>query len=420
MVDLTYLAPAMELSSAELQEILHGRKELFDRFYFKLTHNLPRNERKLFKAVAQYRDRYVDVLGTPYMTKYCIFTEKDEAIIWEVSGLEESEVDAEIKTLKKFVNDTAKMKGYSSPASLFKNLTAFRVILILMMRYYMEKGQNDKLEVCCAYMGYSMFYSTFTKFFKYGLRKETMVYTVGTLTNKHKLKQTGSVDGLLTYGVHKCLDTYKQKVMNATDSELIYVIQQFKSRLSGYFKDIADKYYKNDKNKDAVFASSDRIEGEDGTNFVERDSSAGKVEALAQTYTTRFFQKPIDDEIITMVCRINETSRNELKNALTGVRNDNSQIPVVKNFYEACFFIYQDEVNGAIMDVHSRKFLTSMDIVYRKGNSKELNITDVKATLDKWLKQFSQVYKEANRSAKLNSYRKAIFQYFIFIVVLRK
>ena len=412
----------MELSTEQMREILHGRKEFFDHFYFQLVNNLRRNESKFFRYVSQYRDKNVDVLSTPYMLNYCIFnlTGQDAKIVFDCTGIDEREVTKQVTELKKFIKEGAKMRGYSSPASLFENLTPFRVILTLMMRYYLERGERDKLRIICSYMGYSMFYSTFTKFFKYGVRNETMIYTINTLTNKHKLKQEGSVDALLTYGIYRCVDTYKQRLMDCTDLDVIYVIQQFKSRLRGYFKDIANKYYENDTKKEAVFSSSDRLDTEEGSDFVERESSIGNIEKLAQTYTTLFFQKPVDEEILSMVARLNQVARPELKNALTGIRSDNSQINVLKKFYESLFYLYSDYENGQVINVHSRKFMATMETIYKKGNSKEPNLVLVKKTLDEWLTQFSQVYREANRAAKINGYRKGIYQYFVFTVVLRK
>lgn len=414
------LYPAMELTTEELHDILHGRKEFFDKFYFRIVTNLTRNERKLFKAIALYRDKNVDLLSTAYMTNYTVFGANDWNVIYDASGLDKNEVDDEIKTMKKFIVAQCKAKGYTSPASLFENFTPFRLILLFMMRYYMEKGDRQKLEYICSYMAYSMFYTVFHNFFRYGVRKETMIYTVNNLSNKHKLKQLGSVDALLTYGVSKCVDSYKKRIMDATDLDCIYVVQQFKSRLTGYLREIANRYFENDAKKEAIFQSSDRLDTEEGAEFVERDSSMGNVEQLAQAYTTLFFQKPIDGEILNMVARLNQAARPELKNALQGLRSDNTQINVLKRFYESLFYLYQEYEHGKAIDVHSRKFMATMESIYKKGNSKETNLVYIKTTLDSWLEKFSQIYREANRGAKLNSYRKAIYQYFVFTVVLRR
>ena len=127
--------------------------------------------------------------------------------------------------------------------------------------------------------------------FPHGVRAETMVYTMTNLTNKHKIKQQGSVDGLLTYGVSLCITSYKQRIMDCTDQDIIYVIGQFSSRIRGYIRDIAQKYYENDKKKEAIFISSEKVDTDEGSNFVERSSRSGDIDKLASMYTTRFFPK---------------------------------------------------------------------------------------------------------------------------------
>ena len=414
--------PAMELTTEELQVVLKGRKVFFDKFYFTIAKNLPRRERQFFTAVAKYRDKYVDILSTPYMTNYTLFLGEDRKVVFDVCGLTQKEVDDEITVFRKFISEECKLKGFSAPNSLFENLTADRLIMMLMIRFYMERNNREKIGIVSQYMGYSMYFSTFTKFFPHGVRAETMVYTINNLTNKHKLKQEGTVEALLKYGVEKCAESYKSRIMDATDSDLVYVIQQCKSRLRGYFRDIANKYFENDANKEAVFTSRERLQGDDddAASFVDRESSTGVVDQMASRYTNNFYRTPIDSEIVNMVCRINQVSKPELMNALSQIRNDKSKIIEVRSFYESIFYLYSEQNRGRAINVQSRQFMAAMDVIYRKGNSKEKNITAIKRTLDTWLKQFSDVYRDANRSSKLSGYRKAIFQYFVFVVALRK
>lgn len=421
MFQSQYLTPAMELKAAELDDVIAGRKGLFNQFYPTVVSHLRRNENKLMKDIAAYRDRNVQVLSSPYMLDYCIFevNGKDADVVFDATGIDKKEMDKAISEMKSYINENAKLKGYTPPASLFKNVTAFRVALFLAMRFFLERGDSAKVEQCCAYMGYSMYHTLFYGSFPHGVRAETMVYTMTNLTNKHKIKQQGSVDGLLTYGVSLCITSYKQRIMDCTDQDIIYVIGQFSSRIRGYIRDIAQKYYENDKKKEAIFISSEKVDTDEGSNFVERSSRSGDIDKLASMYTTRFFQRPIDDTIVRVCAQMNQISRNELKNALTTLRSDKARIPEIKEFYQGIFYLYAEE-DPDNMDVHSKKFLSMMDSIYKKGNSKEKNITNVKAALDRWLNATSSTYRETTRAATINNFRKAIFQYFTFSVMMRQ
>lgn len=410
---------ATEVTGTELDDIIGGRKEIFNTFYERVVKGMKARGKMMMDAVASYEDRNVENLSTPYLFNYTLFTAEDKAVLWRVTGIKEEEVNGVIEELRRAIKDGCKLKGYTTPASLFVNVTADRVIMFLMLRYYLERGDKRSMERICAYAGYSMYYTLFTNFWPRPPRRETMVYTVNSLTKKHKLRNVESVGALLGYGVEVCTTTYKQKMMNCTDNDVIYVIGQWKSRIRGYIKGIANQYYENDKAKEAIFTSVEKIENEEGVDYVERSSKAGNIEQLAQQYSTRFFQKPIDDEIVQVCSKMNEVSRLEIKNALEALRADKARIPEVKAFYEALFYLFSEELGTATFDVHSKKFLASMDTVYKRGNSKDKNITTVKNMLENWLSATSQTYREATRNAKINSYRKAIYQYFVFGVALR-
>lgn len=420
MVETAFLTPAMELKATELNDVIGGRKELFNHFYPTVVSNLHSRTSQLMKDIAAYRDRNVQVLSSPYMMDYCVFDLKgrDADVVYRAIGIDKKELADAIKEMKKYIKDNCKLKGYSPPDSLFVNVTPFRVALLLAIRYYLEGGKKKEVSECCAYMGYSMYHTLFYGSFPNGVRPETMVYTMTNLTNKHKIKQQGSVDGLLTYGIELCTTSYRQKIMDSTDQDIIYVIGQFSSRIRGYIRDIAQKYYDNDEKKEAIFLSTERVDSDEGSSFVERTSRSGEIDKLASMYTSRFFQRPIDDTIVRICAQMNQISRNELKNALNTLRSDKARIPEIRDFYQGIFYLYSD-ADPDNMNVHSKKFLSTMDAIYKKGNSKEKNITNVKAALDRWLNATSSTYRETTRAATINNFRKAIFQYFTFSVMMR-
>lgn len=411
--------PAMEVSTEELLSIIKGRKEFFNQFYPQIVKVMASGTPKLMRAIAAYRDRNIEVLSSPYLLNYTIFGVGDEQVVWDITHIDPDVVAVEIKKLKDEIREGCKRQGFKAPASLFVNVTPLRVILLLIMRYYMERGQKDNLHEVCSYCAYSMFHTLFYNSFPYGVRKETMVYTMTNITNKHKLKNQKDVDSLLNYGITLCVQSYRQRLMDCTDHDMVYIIGQFKSRLRGYIVGIAQKYYENDKKKEAIFSSSEMLDTEEGSDFVERSSQAGDVEQLAQQYTTRFFQKPVDDEILKICAKMNQVSKPELKNAVSAIRTDKARIPEVKKFYSGIFYLYLENEGSSSIDVHSKKFLAAMDAIYKKGNSKEKNITMVKEMLDKWLNATSNTYREVTRAATINNFRKALYQYFIFSVTLR-
>lgn len=412
--------PAMEMTAAERIDIIKGRKEFFNKFYDRVCSGMKSRGHMLFRHIAAYRDRNIEVLSSPYLLGYTIFSAADRKVVFDVCGIREEEVDKEIKQLKQDIKDGCIKNNYTVPASLFENVESFRVILLLMMRYCLERGDTAKLDELCAYTGYSMFYTLFHNSFRLGIvRKETMIYTITSMSKKHIIRKLESVDGMLTYGISLCVKTYDQRIMDCTDDDIVYVIGQWKSRLRGYFVGIAKLYFPNDAKKEAIFSSTEKVDSEDGTDFVDRSSKSGNVERLAQQYTQRFFQKPIDDQIISMCSQLNSVSRQEIKTALTTLRSDKAHISEMQTFYQSIFFLYIQDAGEDDTNVHTKKFIATLNNYFKKGNSKEPNICHIKEMLGRWLEATSPAYREATSGSTINNFKKAIFQYFVLIVALR-
>lgn len=411
--------PAMEMTAEERISIIKGRKEFFNKFYPRVVAGMRSKGRLMLQHIARYRDKNIEILSSPYPFNYTLFSVEDQKIVWAVTGIDEDEVQQEIDILKKEIKDGCVASGYTVPASLFVNLLPFRIILLLMIRFYMERGDTEHMEEICAYTAYSMFYTVFHNSFPKAVNKEIMMYTVNQMTKKHMLRNQESVDKMITYGIVLCANTYRRRLMDCTDDDVLYIIQQWKSRLRGYFVSIARQYYPNANKKEAIFTSSEKIDSEDGTDIIERESRSGSIAKLAQQYSQQFFQRPLDDQIILICARLSTVSKNEVKNALATLRGDKARIHEVRAFYESIFYLYLQEADLSEFDVHSKKFLTVMDSFYKKGSSKEKNITTIKEMLDRWIAATAPGFREANGSTKISCLKKAIFQYFVYVVALR-
>lgn len=413
---------AMEMTSAEFMNFIEGRKDLYDSFYEKVISGLKKNERQLFRYIAEYRDKNIEILSSPYMLKYMLFVEEDSRIIFKVTGIDEDEATTKVNELKKFIKQNAKnTKAFKESGALpdFSNLVPFRVILLFIMKYYLDSKQPKKLKEVCAYMAYSMYYSVFYNFFRTPPRKETMIYTMNNMSNKFKIKQFQSVDQLLEYAVENITTAYPTKFNEMTDYDIIYLISQAKTRIRGYIYNIKNEYLKNDLAKNAIFQSSDIVGDEN--DIIERRSSSGDVDKLAQMYTTDFFQRNINQQYVMIAAKSCNVPKNELLNALTILRDDDKNINDVHLFYSSLFYLYLNDDNGnSLTSVNTSKFLASMEAVYKRGNSIDKNIIIVKKLMDEWLQAGSEAYRATNRLATMNNFRKAIYTYFVFSVALRK
>ena len=379
---------------------------ILDKFYPSVEKNLPKNEKKLFRYIGKYRDNNIGILGTPYPLNYPVFGTEDREILFKTCDVDEKE-------LKKY-NMNAKLLGDVKDK---KNFEPFPTLMLLCIKYYLENNQEDKCTILYYYLGYSMYWSVFSKYFKKFLpREETMIYTVNNISNKFILKQVGTVDKLLLYTVEKTIELQKERVLRASDAELSYIIDAIKTRINNYMNKLSAEYFKNYKNNEVIFKGQELLE--DGSSR-ETKSIAADVETYANEYTNNFFSDEPKQNIINMVAKIKNVSASELKTTIT-LLLDQQRIDEVKKFYSALFYLYFSDNSTKNRNIKSMEFLGVMETIYKKGNSNDKNIITIKDLMSKWLEEGSTTYKASNRQATLNDFRKAIFYYFIFLVSSNK
>lgn len=413
---------AMEVSTADLTAIMKGRKGLFNTFYERIVHGLRRNDRVLMQAIAQYRDRNVDILSSPYLIDYSKFNADDAGPVYAATGIEEDEMEAAVKELKQYIKDNCVAAGFAPPE--FANATPLRMLLILVMRYYMERGDKKKLQEVCAYFAYSMFYTIYYNYFRnMKIREQTMIYVYTNMSSKFKIKQMGTVDATLTTAVMQCTDTYRMRIMGAMDQDIIYVIAQMKSRIRDFIKNIKNAYVQADRNKDLVLVSKPIINttSEDGDDAITVDapSTTGDVERLALQYTNYFFQKPVDSQLVSVAARVCQSNRNELFSAITAMKSDSTLVPEIMKFHRAVFYFYIVSLGNKPNTIKSKTFIAASDTIYRKGNSKDENVADVKDLINGWIERVSPSFREASARGTLNNFRRSIFQYFVLTIIMR-
>src|SRR5699024_5837258 len=124
------------------------------------------------------------------------------------------------------------------------NYTSFRALLILIMRYYILNKNKDKLDIISYYMGYSIYWSVWSRqFVKFKPDKNIMRYTINNLSNRFVIKQTGSIENMLKTGVDTSINTYYGRFIRGSDYDIWSVIGQIKTRIHGYLKSISEEYY---------------------------------------------------------------------------------------------------------------------------------------------------------------------------------
>lgn len=383
-------------------------------FYDRVCDSLskPSNERMLFTYIAKFRDKNISTLSSPYIKDIIVFNSngEDADVLFRACGVSRAEVDPVVKEALKVLqlDKTGEGQGDS------KNITAFRVILIMAMSFFFK--DKAKLRMLYLYYAYSLYFTIFTKFWIKSdrINNECMEFTINNLSNKFGIKKEGSLEGMLAATLEVAVDTYSTLIVECADYDIVQVINAFKTRIDHSMRNIRNQYEINYRNGDRYFTSIEKTA--DGDIIMDRDNSITMVTGLATTYTTQFFQNPINLRLAKLTAKMHEVSESEIRTALS-VLHDEGDPKEVQRFYECMFQLFFETYPTAReRDVNSNKFLVAADAIYKKGNSNDRKIIAIKEYTHKWLKTASNTYRSVTRAATINDYRKAIYIYFVLFV----
>ena len=383
-------------------------------FYDRVCDSLskPSNEKMLFRYIAQFRDRNISTLSSPYITKIIAFNSggEDANVLFRACGVSREEVDPVVKEALKVLqlDKTGEGQGDS------KNVTAFRVILIMAMSFFFK--DKEKLRALYLYYAYSLYYSVYSNYWisEDRINKECMEYTINNMSNKFGIKKEQSVEGMLAATLQVAVDTYSNLLTEVSDYDIVQIINAFKTRISHSMRNIRNQYEINYRNGDRYFESIEKTA--EGEFIMDRENSVTMVTTLAAAYTTTFFQNPINLKLVKIVANMHEVSESEIRTAIS-VLHDEGDHKEVQRFYECMFQLFFEAYpNARERDINSNKFLVAADAIYKKGNSNDKKIIMIKDYTHKWLKRASNTYRSVTRAATINDYRKAIYMYFVLFV----
>ena len=379
-----------------LYTILEGYWKNIEEYY-------PKNEDKFMKQIARYRNRHLDQLSTIYPYSQPIFGDDDTNIIYEVTNIDKSDIAA---TIKKVI-----FPSMATPVEK-KNFKPELCVLLMIARYYLKKQDPKKFNMTLRYLGYAMYWSVYYKYFHFNPRRETLEYTIDRLDNKFIIKQLQSVDALIMYCVSKCVRNNYAILDDGFDTAFAYIIDAIKGSMNGKMFKIYQEYKKDYDSGNIQFTGKDY---DSSTSDVR--SVAADVESAANKYTSKFFSNDVNAKIIRYCAESCAVSPQELRAVLRRLI-DLRLVEEVKQFYQCAFQLYFTAPEGDGNLENRQKFLVTMQQIYRRGNTKNPNDLKMKELLSDWLEKGSTTYSQTTRAATKGNYKKAIYQYFAFLVAL--
>ena len=362
---------------------------------------------KLKKVIGEFINARHDELyaNAPYTRIY--FTVEDSDKLFIALGISK-------ETVMQIVSQT-----YYAAIEPFNPRCAkdpFTLIVLMCVRYYLNKKQQKELELACIYLAFS---GSFYPSIHYGSfptvqpceYKHVMEYVVNNeLSQKFDLKREGSVIGAIKSVINTWINSYKDKFKVCDDEEVVYLLQQLHNRIKSFMINIADLYYKVYNNKDLYLSyNSDNADEE---NFRQSDNDSLKAERFIQASMNYITTSSSNYKFAKMAADTNVRT-DEIKSIIDSIQSNTENVKLLNEMITILIteFLKESQIKE-VTGIDFLKFATTP-----KPNTKNPKMIRLKEILETLLAYNSIAYlRRRSRDATRNSYHAALLKYYAFVI----
>lgn len=359
------------------------------------------NQRKIISIVSTYIDKNSTKLSTAGPSKRTIFSDSDRNHVYSL-------FDIDLNSLKKIVKQSNYIK------SSWKIVTdPFNLVMMMMIRYCHHHKLEELRRACIVYLTLSMYPSLHYKYFKYEPNEAIMQYTINNLSGKYKIRTSGNILNALVETTTTSDTTYAKNLMQGNDKFITDYINAYKTRLNSLIKKIRDAFEQNYRDGKYLNQENDN-ESED--NYQTSDSNSYMITRIVDKVYLGLSVNGPDMRLVNVASKLNEVSLNETRNVINAITSDKSQTDNIKSMVESILFLFLFDGKNRIEDLSGNTFLIYCMNVYKKSNTVDDQIIKIKNVLDGWIDKYSTAYKKTQRVATLNSFRRALYMFFVLSI----
>lgn len=393
LINEDYLAlEASSISTTIIKDNLYPKVE-------KVLNTLE-GSRKFANLVGAYVNRNSAKLTTIGPMYLIPFTTSDKESFYQLFDVDENEIRKLITEITNSVNEKANW--------LFLKNNPIFTLFYCVIRYFTIKGDEKQLNNALVITALSFYPSAFSKYFKFEPNPGVMHYTIDNLSQRFIIKKSNHVFGMLAYSIQGSWKFHEQDFYNGNDGEVIRFIQRIRNDQNSLLKKITNNYMINHKKGLTV---STQVDQYDDSIVVDNENDTTKVESITNKIVTNMIINGVDLKLCDFAANAAVVSKIELRNYLTKISIEKKSKEMY-DFIESILFLYLYDGKHTFDEIHSKEFIAFALQTFKKTNSKDKNITNIKATLDKWGTD-SGIYGKFSRLATRVDYTKAIYLYFI-------
>ena len=355
----------------------------------------PKVKQELNKVIAEYFDKNSDVIHDIGIANRIFFLNSDNEAIYLAAGLDPNEIKRVIKQ-SAYIGSTWQIMN--EPLN-----TAAALII-----RYLAKTNDKLLEPFIIYYSFYFYSSLHFKYIPYGANEDIMAYTINNLSYKFKIKETGSLYETIKAVVLKSNETYIKDLIKGEDKDIVDYVSAIKTRLNDVVKNIKNEYKINYENDNYLNSESDDYSEE---NYHVADNTSYAVKRITDSAVMKLMTYGADMNLAKFAARLSDVSINEIRNVIMHLSNNDAA--EITRLIELILQLFLFEKGNTPNEVGDKKFLGKCMEIYKKSNTSDKIIIEIKTILDKWLNKYSASYRKTNREATISNFRKSIYVYFV-------
>jgi len=303
----------------------------------------------------------------------------------------------------------------SITASSWSNFnTPYNIAIVLSIRYFAKIKNDEGLNNGLLYMVTNIYQFMFGKYYKYPPNESVMAYTVANLSQRFKLKKSGTILAAIMDIMQTCYNTHKTRIAKGSDVDILKFINDATSRINSFMKKLRNEFEENIKNDNYLQSERDDYSDE---HYYEADNDSFAIDRITNKVLTNLVVNGPDRRLMEIAARNSDVSTNTLQTAvLTLISEDNRE--EIKQMVERLLSLYltdNPDPDASVKTVSTDKFYVYCIKLYRQSNTNNKNIIEIKKLLDKWVVDLD-LRKKVSTVGSLGNYRKAIFVFFIFTI----
>lgn len=363
----------------------------------------PEGRRKFQNLVEAYVNRNSTKLTTIGPMYLIPFTMKDKGDYYNLFNTDEKEIN---KLVLEITNATNEMANWR-----FLRQNPIYTLFYCVIRYFTMLKDPKQLNSALIITALSYYPSSFSKYFKFEPNQGVMQYTIDNLSKRFIIKKVNHIFGMLSYSIQSSWSFHEKDFYKGDDQEVIRFIQRIRNDQNSLLKKISNNYYENHKKGLSVYT---QVDSYDDNAVVDVENDTNKVESVTSKIVTNMLANGIDLKLNDFAANAANVSKIELRNYLTKIMIE-KKTGEMQSFIESILFIYLYDEKHTFADINSRQFLAFALNLFKKTNSKNENVQNIKKTLDLWGTD-SGIYGKFTRLATRVDYTKGIFLYYILSI----